>query len=335
LRLQTLGLIALLALGLLAALLGAAAPRAADAQQSKTVPRIGVLWANAPTVASPLAEAFRQGLRELGYVEGQHIALEERWAEDRLDRLPALAAELVQRNVDLIVTGATVPIQAVQHATKTIPIIMAMSNDPVESGFVASLARPGGNITGLSLVSPEVSEKRLELLKEVIPTISRVAVLWNAANPSHPLLLRETEAAARVLRVQLQALEARGPAEFDRAFLAMTREHVGALVVLPDTMFRAQQRRLVDLAAQSRLPTMYWSRELADAGGLMSYGANIPAMFRRAATFVDKVLKGAKPADLPVEQPMKFEFIINLKTAQALGLTIPPTLLFQADEVLR
>ncbi len=318
-----------LALGMLAAL------PAAGAQQPKKVPRIGVLWPYSPTVASPLAQAFRQGLRGLGYVEGQNIALEERWAEEKYDRLPSLAAELVRLNVDIIVAATTTAIQAAQHATRTIPIVMTITNDPVDSGFVASLARPGGNITGLSLLSPELSGKRLELLKEATPKVSRVAVLWNSSNPSHPLLLRETEAAARALRVQLQPLEVRGPTEVDSAFSTMTRDRAGALIVLPDAIFRNQQRRIADLAAKSRLPAMYWTRELVDAGGLMAYGANIPDLFRRAATYVDKILKGTKPADLPVEQPTRFELVINMKTAKALGLTFPQTILIRADHLIQ
>jgi putative tryptophan/tyrosine transport system substrate-binding protein len=238
-------------LGLLTGLLAASAACVAEAQPPRTVPRIGVLWAYSPAVASPLAEALRQGLRELGYTEGQNLVLEERWAGREPDRLPTLAAELVRLNVDIIVTAATPAIQAAQHATKTIPIVMAFSNDPVESGFVASLARPGSNITGLSLVSPELSGRRLELLKAVSPKISRLAVLWNPSNPSNRLLLRETETAARVLGVQLQSLEARGAAELDSAFLAMTRARAGALVVLPDTLFRERQGELVRLAEKN------------------------------------------------------------------------------------
>ena len=325
---RTVGLIVVLALGLLAA------PLAAGAQQPKKVPRIGVLWPYSPTIASPLADAFRQGLRDLGYVESQNIAIEDRWAEGKYDRLPALAAETVRLNVDIIVAVATPAIKAAQQATRTIPIVMAIANDPVESGFVASLARPGGNVTGLSLQSPELSGKRLELLKESIPKLSRVAVLWNSSNPSHPLLRRETEAAARALKVQLQLLDVPGPTGVYGAFPAMTRERAGALLVLPDATFRDQQRRIVDLAAKSRLPSMYWSREFVDAGGLMAYGANIPDLFRRAATFVDKILKGRKPADLPVEQPTRFELAINMKTAKALGLTFPHTILVRADQVI-
>ena len=307
----------------------------AEAQQPKKIPRIGVLWLYSPTIASPFAEAFRQGLRGLGYVEGQNIALEERWAEGRFDRLPSLAAELVRLKVDILVTASTPAAQAGQQATKSIPIVLTNVSDPVESGLVSSLARPGGNVTGLSLMHPELAGKRLELLKEVIPKLSRVAVLSNPANPIMPPLLRETEAAARALGVQLQVVEVRDPSDFDSAFSAMTRERAGALVVLPDAIFQNERTRIAGLAAKARLPAMYAWREAVDAGGLMAYGANVPDIFRRAATYVDKILKGAKPADLPVEQPTKFEFIINLKAANQIGLTIPPNVLVRADRVIK
>jgi putative ABC transport system substrate-binding protein len=311
-----------------------AAPLAAEAQPAGKGPRIGILWAYSPSVVLLFADAFRQGLRGLGYVEGQNIALEERWAEGRFDRLPSLAAELVRLNVDIIVTASTPAVQAAQQATRTIPIVMTLVTDPVESGVVASLARPGGNVTGLSLMHPELSGKRLALLKEVIPRIFRVAVFWSSSTPSYRLVLRETEAAARALGMQLQVVEVRGASDFDSAFSSITKERVGGLVVLPDAMFRNQQKRILDLAAKSRLPAVYWSRELVDAGGLMAYGANIPDVYRQAATFVDKILKGAKPADLAIEQPAKLELVINLKTAKALGLTIPPSLLQRADQVI-
>jgi putative tryptophan/tyrosine transport system substrate-binding protein len=234
----------------------------------------------------------------------------------------------------VIVTASTPAVQAAQRATRTIPIVMTVVSDPVGSGVVASLARPGGNVTGLSLMHPELSGKRLALLKEVIPKISRVAVFWSSSTASYRLVLRETEAAARVLGIQLQAVEVRGPTDFDSAFSAIIKDRVGALVVLPDAMFRNQQNRILDLAAKSRVPAMYWSRELADAGGLMAYGASIPELFRQAASFVDKILKGAKPADLPIEQPGKLELVINLRTARALGLPIPPSVLQRADQVI-
>jgi putative ABC transport system substrate-binding protein len=320
--------------GTLLALLLLVPPLTAEAQQVGKVPRIGILWAYSPSVVSIFAEAFRQSLRGLGYVEGRNIALEERWAEGRFDRLPSLAAELVRLNVDIIVTASTPAVQAAQQATRTIPIVMTLVADPVESGVVASLARPGGNVTGLSLMNPELSGKRLALLKEVIPKISRVAVFWSSSTQAYQLVLRETDAAARALGVQLQVVEVHGPTNLNSAFSAITRERVGALVVLPDPMFRNQQRRILDLAAKSRLPAMYWSRELVDAGGLMAYGPNIPDVYRQAATLVDKILKGAKPGDLPIEQPAKFELVINMKTAKALGLTIPSSLLLWADQVI-
>jgi len=307
----------------------------AEAQQSKKVPRIGVLWLYSPAIASPFAEAFRQGLRELGYVEGKSIVIEYRHAEGKYDRLPSLAAELVRLNVDIIVTASTQAAQAGQQATRSIPIVMTVVSDPVESGLVGSLARPGGNVTGLSLMHPELSGKRLELLKEVIPKLSRVAVLSNLSNPIIPPLLRETEAAARAVGVQLQVVEVRGPIELDSAFGAMTRDRAGALVVLPDGTFQNERRRIAALAAKGRLPTMYAWREAVDDGGVMAYGASVPDILRRAATYVDKILKGTKPADLPVEQPLKFELVINLKTAKQIGLTVPQSVLYRADKVIR
>jgi putative tryptophan/tyrosine transport system substrate-binding protein len=322
--------------GLLVVLVALAACGArAEAQQPKKVPRIGILWIYSPDIASSFAEAFRQGLRGLGYVEGQNIALEERWAEGRFDRLPSLAAELVRLNVDIIVTASTPAAQAGQQATRSIPIVMTNVSDPVESGLVSSLARPGGNVTGLSLMHPDLSGKRLELLKEIIPKVSRVAVLSNSSNPIIPPLLRETEAAARALGVQLQVVEVRGPTEFDSAFSAMTRDRAGALVVLPDGIFQNERRRIAALAAKSRLPAIYAWREAVDAGGLMAYGASVPDIFRRAAVYVDKILKGTKPADLPVEQPTKFELVINLKAAKQIGLTVPPNVLARADKVIK
>ena len=311
------------------------APLTAGAQQGGKVPRVGILWGYPPPLASAFADAFRQGLRGLGYVEGRNILLEERWADGTSDRLPALAAELVRLNVDVIVTASTPAVQAAQQATKTVPIVMTLVSDPVAAGVVASLARPGGNVTGLSLMHPELSGKRLALLKEVIPKLSRVAVFWSSSTGSYRLVLSETETAARALGVQLQPVEVRGPTDVDRGFSAITRERVGALVVLPDPLFRNQQRQILDLAAKSRLPAMYWSRDLVEAGGLMAYGANLPDVFRQAANFVDRILKGAKPGDLPIEQPATLELVINLKTAKALGLTIPPSLLLRADHVVQ
>jgi putative ABC transport system substrate-binding protein len=282
-----------------------------------------------------LLEAFRHGLRELGYVEGQNIVIESRWAEGNYDRLPGLAAELVGLKMDVIVAAAVPAIRAAKEATRTIPIIMATVVDPVATGLVASLARPGGNITGLSTMAPAVVGKQLEMLKQVVPDASRVAVLWNPANPGNAPQLREAEVAAKTFGLRLQPLEARNPNDFDGAFVMMTRQQAGGLIVLVDAMFNEHRTRIADLAAKGRLPAVYGLPEHAEAGGLMAYGASRPELFRRAATYVDKILKGAKPADLPVEQPTKFELVINAKTAKALGLTIPPSVLLRADQVIQ
>ena len=312
------------------------APLAGAAQQPAKVPRIGYLSPLSPSSDSTRIEAFRQGLRDFGYVEGQNIAIEYRYAEGKFNRLPDLAAELVRFKVDVIVVASTPGILAAKNATSTIPIVMALSADPVPTGLVSSLARPGGNITGLSLLSGELSGKRLELLKEVVPNLSRVAVLWDPVNPATLLQLRETEAAAQVLGVQLQPLEVRGPnPDFERAFQDTAGGQAGALITLDDLLILIHRRKIVDFAAKKRLPAMYGFRELPDAGGLMSYTANRSHLYRRAATYVDKLLKGAKPADLPVEQPTRFEFVINMKTAKALGLTIPPSILIRADQVIQ
>jgi len=312
------------------------APLAGAAQQPAKVPRIGYLSPLSPSSDSTRIEAFRQGLRDFGYVEGQNIAIEYRYAEGKFNRLPDLAAELVRFKVDVIVVASTPGILAAKNATSTIPIVMALSADPVPTGLVSSLARPGGNITGLSLLSGELSGKRLELLKEVVPNLSRVAVLWDPVNPATLLQLRETEAAAQVLGVQLQPLEVRGPnPDFERAFQDTAGGQAGALITLDDLLILIHRRKIVDFAAKKRLPAMYGFRELPDAGGLMSYTANRSHLFRRAATYVDKLLKGAKPADLPVEQPTRFEMVINMKTAKALGLTIPPSIMVRADQVIQ
>ena len=305
-----------------------------EAQQPKKVPRIGYLSVT-PAGPRPTREEFRQGLRDLGYIEGQNIAIEYRAAADRADRLPALAAELVGLKVDVIVAAASQAVHAAQQATKTIPIVMTSSSDPVGTGLVASLARPGGNITGLSLLSPELSGKRLELLKEIVTGVSRVAVLWNPDDPPAKLSLRETEFAAKALIVQLQILETRDPNDFESAFRAAAKGHAAALIILPAPMMNTHAKRIADFALKSRLPAISFAREFPDAGGLMSYGANLPDLYRRAAIYVDKILKGAKPADLPVEQPMKFELVINLKTAKQIGLTIPPNVLARADKVIK
>ena len=313
------------------------APLAVDAQQAGKVPRVGVLFAGSRSdpAFQRAVDAFQQGLVELGYVEGQSIAIEYREAQGKYERLPDLAAELVRLKVDVIV-GATVPtIQAARQATKTIPIVMTLIADPVATGLVANVARPAGNITGLSTMAPDLMGKQLELLREVLPKASRVAVLWNPANPSNALQLREAQDAARALGVRLQPLEVRDPTEFEKAFAAMTRERAGALLVLSDSTLLTQRERIADLAAKSRLPAVSGMRAHAEAGGLIAYGANIFDIWRRAATYVDKILKGAKPGDLPVEQPTKFELVINLKTAKALGLTIPQALLIRADEIIQ
>jgi putative ABC transport system substrate-binding protein len=312
-----------------------AAPFAAEAQQAGKVYRIGYLTGGLSTDSPVLREAFRQGLRELGWVEGQNVVIEYRFAEGRYDRLPELAAELVRLKVDIIVTVATPAAVAAKDATATIPIVGISLGDPVGIGLIASLARPGGNVTGLSYsVGLELVRKQLELLKEIVPKVRRVAILSNPANPFHAFATRDVKGAARSLGVQLQLLEARGPTEFDGAFAAMVKKRVGALVVVPDQMFQLHRTRLADLVARSRLPAAYGIREYVEAGGLISYGTSLPDLWRRAATYVDKILKGAKPGDLPVEQPTKFELVINLKTAKALGLTIPPSLLARADEVI-
>jgi ABC-type uncharacterized transport system substrate-binding protein len=313
-----------------------AAPRAADAQQAGKVPRIGFLGTRSLSDMSPYLDTFRQGLRELGWVEGQNIVIDYRYAEGRFDRLPDLAAELVRLKVDIIVAVPTPAAVAAKKATETIPIVAISVGDPVGLGLIASLARPGGNLTGLSYsVGLEIAGKGLELLKETVPKVRRVAILSNPGNPFQPLAIREVNVAARSLGVQLQLLEARGPNELDGAFAAMATERVGALLVVADSLFLLQRTRLADLAARSRLPAAYGLREIVEAGGLMSYGPSVRDLYRRGATFVDKILKGAKPGDLPVEQPTKFELVINLKTAKALGLTIPPSLLGRADEVIQ
>jgi putative ABC transport system substrate-binding protein len=322
---------------LLTSLAGAlATPLAAGAQQVGKLPRIGFLSLTSPSDRPPLLAAFRQRLRELGWVEGQNIVIDYRYAEGRVDRLPDLAAELVRLKVDLIVAAAgTQAATAAKNATGTIPIVMIAVRDPVGTGLIASLARPGGNVTGVSgSAGLEWVAKQLELLKETVPNIRRVAILSNPDNAYHQFAIREVNVAARSLGVQLQLLEARGPNEFDGAFAAMAKERVGALLVLSDAVFSFHRTRLADLAARSRLPAAYGVRESVEAGGLMSYGPSFLDSYRRAATYVDQILKGTKPAELPVEQPTKYELVINMKTAKALGLTIPPSLLARADQVI-
>jgi putative ABC transport system substrate-binding protein len=307
----------------------------AQAQQPKKVPRIGFLGAASRSSNPARNEAFRQGLRELGYVEGKNIVIESRFAEGKLDRLPALAAELVRLKVEIIVTGGPPPTSAAKQATSTIPIVMAIDDDPVGSGFVASLAQPGGNITGLSTLAPEMSGKQLELLKEIVPKLSRVAVLGNASRPGTPQALREINVAAGAFGVRVQYLEVRGLKDFETAFGAASQERADAILVLGSPVVVTQRRQVADLAAKNRLPAIFPYPEYVEAGGLMSYSANIVDLYRRTATYVDKILKGAKPADLPVEQPKKFELVINLKTAKQIGVTIPPNVLARADKVIK
>jgi putative ABC transport system substrate-binding protein len=327
--LSIIGLMLTLALTIFTALLPA------EAQQPTTVHRIGWLSAGAPYADLDI-EAFRQGLRALGYVEGQNMVLESRYAAGRAEQLPALAAELVQRQVDVLVAGGSAAIHAAQQATHTIPIVMAVAYDPIGKGFVASLAQPGGNITGLSWLGAELLGKRLELLKETVLQSTRIAVLANPANPAYQDNMDNLTVAARALGLHLHVVEVRRAEELDTAFAAMTSAGDDALIVLEDSLVLSTLGgRIAERAATARLPAMYGWRRHVDAGGLMSYGPSMQDMQHRAAVYVDKILKGAKPADLPVEQPTKFELVLNLKTAKALGLTIPPTILFQADEVIR
>ena len=306
-----------------------------EAQQPTKVPRIGYLSGNSASSESARTEAFRQGLRELGHVEGKSIVIEYRYADGKLDRVPALAAELVHLKVNVIVTGGSGSTRPANEATNTIPIVMTQDPDPVGNGFVASLARPGGNITGLSTLSPELSGKRLELLKEIVPKLSRVAVLGTSTSPSNAQSLRETELAAGALAVKLQYLDVRGPKDIETAFRAASKERADAVLLLGGPVLASQRTQFADLAVKSRLPAIYWRSDIVEAGGLMSYAVSFTDLDRRAATYVDKILKGAKPADLPVEQPKKFEFIINLKAAKQIGLTIPPNVLARADRVIR
>jgi len=307
----------------------------AHAQQPKKVPRIGYLSNTSPSADSARYEAFRQGLRELGYVAGKNVVIEYRYTEGKSDRLPALAAELVRLRVDVVVTGGGATTRAAKEATTTIPIVFAQDGDPVASGFVASLARPGGNITGLSNFAPELNGKRLELLKEIVPKLSRVAVLGTSTVPGHARFLKETEPAAGALRLQLQFLDVRAPKDIETAFRAASKGRADGLLVLSGPVLTSHRTQVLDLAVESRLPAIYNFPEWVEAGGVMSYGVNLTDLFQRAATYVDKILKGAKPADLPVEQPKKFEFIINLKAAKQIGLTIPPEVLARANRLIR
>jgi ABC-type uncharacterized transport system substrate-binding protein len=310
-----------------------AGPLAALAQQASGH-RIGFISSASASAMAARDEAFRQGLRALGYVVGESITIEYRWADGKNERLPGFAAELVNLKLDIIVTHGVVATRAVKQATATTPIVIAAADDPIATGLVSSLARPGGNITGLTVITPDLTEKRLELLKDILPGRTRVAVLWNPGNPISEPEFGKAEAAARSLGLQLQSLSVRDPREFASAFSSMKTERADALFVLSDAMFFNHRKEIVDLAASNRLPLVAHLREFADVGGLMSYGPNVVALHRRAATFVDKILKGAKPAELPIEQPTKFELIVNLKTAKALGLTIPPSLRARADQVI-
>jgi putative tryptophan/tyrosine transport system substrate-binding protein len=309
----------------------------AEAQQPKKVPRIGLLSSFSPSVTALWHEAFRQGLRDLGWVEGKNISIEYRYAEGRNDRLPELAADLVRLKVDIIVAAVTQDVRAAENATEVIPIVMASPADPVAAGLVDSLARPGGNITGLSQMAPDMAGKRLELLKEIVPRLSRIAVLWNPQSPASgsPLSWKEIQLPARELGVKLHSLEVRSSNDFGKAFEDATKAHAGALAIMPDPLFAGNLKRIADLAAKSRLPSIFHLTEFADSGGLVTYGPDRSDMYRRAATYVDKILKGRKPADLPVEQPTKFELVINLKAAKQIGLTIPPNVLARADKVIK
>jgi putative ABC transport system substrate-binding protein len=318
--------------GFIASLATLMAPLVAQAQQPKRVPRIGFLSAGFPAPMSARLGAFQQGLRGLGYVEGKNIVIEYRYAEGELDRLPALAAELVRLEVDVIVTGGSPVTRAAKDATKSIPIVMAQDSDPVGTGFVASLARPGGNITGLSNLSPDLSGKRLELLKEIVPKFSRVAVLGTSIEPA---TAQEMELAAGVLGAKLQFLDVQHPKDLATAFRAASERRADAVLVQASAVFSAHRTQVAELAVKSRLPAMYSAPEYVEAGGLVTYGVSVADLWRRAATYVDKILRGARPADLPVEQPTKFELVINLKTAKALGLTIPSSVLARADEIIR
>jgi putative ABC transport system substrate-binding protein len=308
-------------------------PHLADAQ-TKKIPRVGFLIASAASAQQPRLEAFKRGLRELGYIEGQNIAIEVRSGEGKPEQLPVAAAELVSLKVEVIVSGGPTSTRAAKQATNTIPIVMTLESDPVGDGLVASLARPGGNITGLSTLGPELSGKRLELLKEIVPSLSRVAVFYSTDSRKAPQR-NEIEVTARALKVQLQNLELQGPKDIEPAFEAATKGRAGAVLTQGSAVLLSQRTRVAELAIKNRLPVIFAREEFVEAGGLAVYAASTADLARRAATFVDKLLKGAKPADLPVEQPMKFEFVINLKTAKQIGLTIPPNVLARADRVIK
>jgi putative ABC transport system substrate-binding protein len=303
--------------------------------QPAKIPRIGYLQAVAPqNGTSPFLEDFRQGLRDVGYVEGKNVQLEVRWGEGKLERMPALAAELVQMKVDVIVAVTSPSVWAAKRATQTIPIVMPLSSDPVGDGLVASLARPGGNITGLSVMAPELATKRLQLLKEVFPKLRPLAVLWNPDYLGMAARWRQIQGAAPAIGMGVRSVEIRDSRELEQALAALERDRPDALVLLADPLTLSQRLRIVEFAAEERLPAIYEASQFVEAGGLMSYGPNLDDLIRRSATYVDKILKGAKPADLPIEQPQKFELVINLKSAKALGVTIPQSVLLQADRVI-
>ena len=325
---QRIGLAVVLAGGLVLASLTAEG-------QPAGVPRVGYLGNSSPSLEVDLLDAFRQGLQEFGYTEGQNIIIEYRWAEGKYDRFPDLLADLVRLKVDAIVTAGTPGALAAKRATKTIPIVMAVAGDAVGTELVDSLAHPGGNITGSTTIVQELEGKRLELLKEIVPRLSRVAMLSNPANPLNPIILKQTQLAARALRLRLEPIvEVKGVSELERAFATISKVRPDALIMIADRFLLAERTRIVEFAEKRRLPTMYPYSEMVKDGGLMSYSPSYPDLFRRAAKYIDKILKGAKPGDLPVEQPTTFELVINLKTAKALGLTIPQSLLLRADQVI-
>lgn len=307
----------------------------AAAQEQPKIHRIGLQVVSPRDLNTARIETFRQSLRELGYVEGKNLRIEYRYAEGKLDLLPSLASELVQQQVDVIVTVSTPGVLAAKKATGTIPIVFVSVTDPVANGVVASLARPGGNVTGLSILAPELSRKRLELLKEAFPKVTRMLVLWNPTSSGESLSFTETQGIAKTLGVQLHSMEVRGASDFESGFQRAKKAGVQALITVPSPVVNSNLKQVLEFAAKNRLPAMYFTSEFVDGGGLMSYAPSFTEQFRRAATYVDKILKGAKPADLPVEQPTKFEFIVNLKAAKQIGLTIPPNVLARADKVIR
>jgi ABC-type uncharacterized transport system substrate-binding protein len=328
---QNLKLVGLVALAVAFMLCGARA----EAQQPTKVPRIGYLVAGYPSDILARTDAFRHGLRELGYEEGKNIVIEQRYAEGKIDRLSPLAAELVRLNVKVIVAAGPQATRAAKQTTSTMPIVMGFHNDPIGSGVVASLARPGGNVTGLSTLAPEISGKQLELLREIVPKLSRVVVLGNSTDPGNPQVLEEMERAAIALGVQHLYVDVRSPEDIETAFRKASNGRADAVLALPSFLLTSQRKQLVNLTLKTRLPSIYDRQEFVEDGGLMSYSVSSTDLFHRAATYVDKILKGAKPADLPVEQPKKFEFVINLKTAKQIGLTIPPNVLARADKVIK